>query len=77
MTKNLCAVFACIRVGGSEDTYQYFVDDLCAILDMAIVDGVGLLLREIFGENEILMIPSAPPGAVANAQIVISSWPKY
>ena len=28
-----------------------FVDDLCAILDMAIVDGVGLLLREIFGEN--------------------------
>ena len=51
MTGYLRTVFACIRAGGSEDTHHHLVDDLCAILDMAIVDGVGLLLREIFGEN--------------------------
>jgi hypothetical protein len=51
VTGDLCTVFTCIGVGGSEDAYQYLVDDLCAILDMPIMDGVGLCLREILGED--------------------------
>ena len=45
MTGDLRTIFARIRVGGSEDAYQYFVDDLCAIFDMSVVNGVGLCLR--------------------------------
>ena len=44
MTRDLCAVFARIGVGGSEEGNHHFVDDLCAILDMAVVNGIGFCL---------------------------------
>jgi hypothetical protein len=51
MTRNLCRVFACIGVGSTEDAHQYFVDDLRTIFDMSVVDGIGLSLSEIPGED--------------------------
>ena len=51
MTGDFRTVFTRIRVRGSEDAYQNFVDDLCAILNMPVVDGVGLGVREVFGKN--------------------------
>ena len=42
MTGDLCRVFACIGVGGTEDTHHHLIDDLCTILDVSVVDGVGL-----------------------------------
>jgi hypothetical protein len=50
VTRNLYRVFACVRVGGPEYTHQYLIYHLGAILDISIVYGVGLGVRDFFGK---------------------------
>jgi hypothetical protein len=38
-------------VRGSEYAYQYLVNEIFAVLDVAIMDGVGLGVGEVFGED--------------------------
>ena len=42
MTGDLRTIFARIRVRGLEDAYHDFVDNLFAILDVTIMDGIRL-----------------------------------
>ena len=51
MARDFGAVFACVRIGGTEDAHQYFIDNLWSIFDMSVVDGIGLGLGEILRED--------------------------
>jgi hypothetical protein len=57
VTRDFHTVLARIAAGSAEDTYQDLVDDvlvLCYIVglnDVAIMDGVGLGVGEVFGED--------------------------
>jgi hypothetical protein len=51
VTGDLCSVFTRIGVGGTEDADHTFIENLRAILDVSVVDGVGVSLCQVFGEN--------------------------
>ena len=48
MTTDFRTVFAGIAVGSAEDTDHYLVDDILTILDVTIVNSVGLGTRKVF-----------------------------
>ena len=72
MTGDFCGVFACVGMGGTEHRHQHFVKIADVAMGLVCDRSLSKICERISNvcEPEILMIPIAPPGAVAKAQMV-------
>jgi hypothetical protein len=50
VTRNLHRIFARVRARGAKHTHQYLSNHLVDVLDITIVYGVGLGVRDFFGK---------------------------